>query len=82
MAKENEQKNYTEKVICKKCKHIGYRPLSSSSLYLDPYLKDNEPIYAVIIKKFICPQCGATEFSSSIIEGKVTEKDNIICAAV
>lgn len=75
--------DYTEKVICKKCKNISFRELEIQNLDITNSLEDKKPVYAVIIKKYQCPKCKSTEFISSVIEGKVTnEKDNIIAASL
>ena len=60
---------YTEKIICKKCKDISFRELEIQNLDITNSLEDKKPVYAVIIKKYQCPKCKSTEFISSLNSG-------------
>ena len=61
-----DQKDYKEKVVCKKCGHIVYRDLEKYDIYTDILNKEEKNIYAVFVKKFKCPKCQSTEYNSSI----------------
>ena len=61
---------YTEKITCKKCKHVDFRELEQRKLSSNEF-DDNAHLYAAIIKKYICPQCGSDKFTSIFIQGKV-----------
>lgn len=69
---------YTEKITCKKCGYETYRDLEKYNIYTEEISGKN--LYALFIKKFICPQCKSEEFESSIIEGQLvtTQEKNII----
>ena len=61
-----DQKDYKEKVVCKKCGYIVYRDLEKYDIYTDILNKEEKNIYAVFVKKFKCPKCQSTEYNSSI----------------
>ena len=77
--KEITNNEYSEKIVCQECGYIGFRSAEIQELKVSP--DDKEPFYATIVKHFVCPVCGSSEFSSSLVKGKISNKDNVITLA-
>lgn len=66
-----KEKEYSEKVTCKQCQHTVYRNAEIYNIYKTDTNTDTNELYGIFVKKFQCPKCGSTEFTSSLIEGSV-----------
>ncbi|MFW6008583.1 MAG: hypothetical protein ACOCP8_04880 [archaeon] len=62
---------YKEKVTCNKCSTIQEREIESIEI-TNNYLNIKKPFKCLIIKKFICPECGDSEnYSIEIIKDEL-----------
>lgn len=71
---------YSEKIVCKDCGNITFRQPEIHTLKTS--IDDNDPFYATIVHKFICPTCKSENFVSSLVKGQISEEDNIITAKI
>lgn len=60
--------NLIEQVTCKKCNNVIYREVEQYKIYTEMLKDEEKNLYAVFIKKFICPECGSKEYSSVLVE--------------
>ena len=57
-----------EQVTCKKCNNVIFRTIEQYKIYTEK-MKENETtdLYALFVKKFVCPKCGSTEYHSELV---------------
>ena len=78
---EELSSEYTEKLECKDCGYIHFRPAEIHQLKAS--VDSTDCFYATVVQKFVCPECSSENFMSSLVKGKIqNEEDNIISAVM